>query len=525
MVATVDVTMVSVSTTTQVQLFTLVVASCFSLALSAGEANAPSASPSAITSDQLAQMALWPQVSIRALLSGEEQAQPSDSSSEAPPPPVDLLFVLQAANATFFPNATTGELIGGSMLLRGIQETIVSFADRPYRTMDAIPVGTFFGYDLVADFFAGDNPPNAILAGELPGDVAAQITSKEGESRVLPFRRLLGTVLGKARYDSETNELRFDLPAGADIFRADGKPRFVEKEAFDEIRAEFARAGAWSDYAEDAAFPTLQQISIFIDPLRASPEHPVNARSGSPGRKLLQRRRGGFAGGRAGAVRVGGGGFARPSAGRRGFNFNSNNFIRGGRTNVFVGGRRAQYRLVGGAGLGYWGDPYWGGGYGFDPYYGSRALAYAAPVATAVPVPVPEPVPVPMPGSVPAPVPPSPSLAALDVAAALSGTWRGDGGGVGMGRIVVIADASGGAITMSASPTGCVDCAPGCRWSVAEGPVLIEGGSAAADLAFTTCGGDGSADAARGKLEMAQNGRNVLYWNPAMLSSQWIRNA
>ena len=281
--------MVSVSkTTTPLQFFTLVVASCFSLALSAGEANAPSANPSAITSDQLAQMVLWPQVSIRALLSGEEQAQPSASSSEAPP--VDLLFVLQAADATFFPNATTGELIGGSMLLRGIQETIVSFADRPYRTMDAIPVDTFFGYDLVADFFAGDNPPNAILAGELPGDVAAHITPKEGESRVLPFRRLLGTVLGKARYDSEANELLFDLPAGADIFGADGKPRFVEKEAFDEIRAEFSRASDGSDYANADTFPTLQQISIFIDPLRASPEHPVDARP--PGRKLLQRRRG-----------------------------------------------------------------------------------------------------------------------------------------------------------------------------------------------------------------------------------------
>lgn len=94
-----------------------------------------------------------------------------------------------------------------------------------------------------------------------------------------------------------------------------------------------------------------------------------------------------------------------------------------------------------------------------------------------------------------------------------------------MGRIVVTTDASGGTITMSASPTGCVDCAPGCRWSVAEGPVVIEGGSAVADLAFTTCGVDGSADAARATLEIAQNGRNALYWNPATLSSQWIRNA
>ena len=399
------------------------VASCFSLALSAGEANAPSANPSAITSDQLAQMVLWPQVSIRALLSGEEQAQPSASSSEAPP--VDLLFVLQAADATFFPNATTGELIGGSMLLRGIQETIVSFADRPYRTMDAIPVDTFFGYDLVADFFAGDNPPNAILAGELPGDVAAHITPKEGESRVLPFRRLLGTVLGKARYDSEANELLFDLPAGADIFGADGKPRFVEKEAFDEIRAEFSRASDGSDYANADTFPTLQQISIFIDPLRASPEHPVDARP--PGRKLLQRRRGVSRAVEPAPCASGAEDSLGPSAGRRGFNFNSNNFIRGGGTNFFVGGRRAPDASVGGgAGLGYLGDPYWGGGFGFDPYYSSRAIAYAAPVATAIPVPVP--VPVPVPSSVPAPVPISPSLAAPDVAAALFGTWPRRGG-------------------------------------------------------------------------------------------------
>ena len=42
---------------------------------------------------------------------------------------------------------------------------------------------------------------------------------------------------------------------------------------------------------------------------------------------------------------------------------------------------------------------------------------------------------------------------------------------------------------------------------------MIEGGSAVADLAFTTCGVDGSADAARATLEIAQNGRNALYWN------------
>lgn len=48
----------------------------------------------------------------------------------------------------------------------------MSFADRPYRTFDSIPVAQFFNYTLVQDFFAGPNPPNAIIAGELPSDIA-----------------------------------------------------------------------------------------------------------------------------------------------------------------------------------------------------------------------------------------------------------------------------------------------------------------------------------------------------------------
>lgn len=62
---------------------------------------------------QLEQMAMWPEVSIRGLLAGEDPAPSPSSSSgdeETTPPPVDLLFVLQANNATFgtyvlyFPN-------------------------------------------------------------------------------------------------------------------------------------------------------------------------------------------------------------------------------------------------------------------------------------------------------------------------------------------------------------------------------------------------------------------------------------
>ena len=115
--------------------------------------------------EQLAQMAMWPQVSIRGLLAGEESAPPPSSSGEdVSPPPVDLLFVLQAQNLTFLPN-NQGGIIGATLLLKGVQETIVSFADRPYRTFDSIPVSEFFAYPLVRDFFRGPNPPNAIDRG------------------------------------------------------------------------------------------------------------------------------------------------------------------------------------------------------------------------------------------------------------------------------------------------------------------------------------------------------------------------
>ena len=75
--------------------------------------------------------------------------------------------------------------------------TLVSFADRPHRTFDAVPLAEFFAYPLVQDFFAGPNPPNAIIAGELPSDVALTTrgaASAPGASVVLPYRRLLGGV-------------------------------------------------------------------------------------------------------------------------------------------------------------------------------------------------------------------------------------------------------------------------------------------------------------------------------------------
>ena len=71
----------------------------------------------------------------------------------------------------------------------------MSFADRPYRTFDAVPLAEFFAYPLVRDFFAGPNPPNAIIAGELPSDIALttrRASSAPGGSVVLPYRRLLG---------------------------------------------------------------------------------------------------------------------------------------------------------------------------------------------------------------------------------------------------------------------------------------------------------------------------------------------
>lgn len=69
----------------------------------------------------------------------------------------------------------------------------MSFADRPYRTFDSIPVAQFFNYTLVQDFFAGPNPPNAIIAGELPSDIALNkldSASEQGGGTQAPCHRL-----------------------------------------------------------------------------------------------------------------------------------------------------------------------------------------------------------------------------------------------------------------------------------------------------------------------------------------------
>ena len=223
----------------------------------------------------LSQMAMWPQISIRDLLAGEESAPPPSSSGDTPSPPVDLLFVLQAQNLTFLPN-TEGGIIGATVKLKGVYETIVSFADRPYRTFDSIPVSEFFAYPLVQDFFRGPNPPNAIVAGELPVDIA-QHFARNGTSDVLPHRRLLGGVLGAASYDASANELEFRLPAGIDIFQADGSTRIVTSEVFEEIEEAYANAGPGAASAPDAAngdadaLPVLQQVSLFIDSFGKTP--------------------------------------------------------------------------------------------------------------------------------------------------------------------------------------------------------------------------------------------------------------
>jgi hypothetical protein len=171
---------------------------------------------------------------------------------------------------------TEGGIIGATVKLKGVYETIVSFADRPYRTFDSIPVSEFFAYPLVQDFFRGPNPPNAIVAGELPVDIA-QHFARNGTSDVLPHRRLLGGVLGAASYDASANELEFRLPAGIDIFQADGSTRIVTSEVFEEIEEAYANAGPGAASAPDAAngdadaLPVLQQVSLFIDSFGKTP--------------------------------------------------------------------------------------------------------------------------------------------------------------------------------------------------------------------------------------------------------------
>ena len=53
--------------------------------------------------------------------------------------------------------------------------------------------------------------------------------------------------------------------------------------------------------------------------------------------------------------------------------------------------------------------------------------------------------------------------------------------------------------------------------------MVLTGETATLDAKFATC--IGGTESMRGTLEIAANGRNVLYWAPAKISTQWIRNA
>jgi hypothetical protein len=120
---------------------------------------------------------------------------------------------------------------------------------------------------------------------------------------------------------------------------------------------------------------------------------------------------------------------------------------------------------------------------------------------------------------VPPPVPTSAQI--ID---ALQGTWRGDGGGAGMGAIVVTVSDDGGSLTMRASPTGCGGCAlAGCRWESAVGPVNVAAdGKVTVAAVFASCPADGDAASVttRGSLS-----RNVMHWSPATLATQWVKNS
>ena len=140
---------------------------CLDVVWAQGAASGPSPATSTASNEELNKLALWPDVDIRGLLAGEPNATGNASN------PIDLLFVLQAGSVTLVP-ANDGGLIGGQVLLREVLGQTVVFADRPYRTMDMLSLEDFFAFDLVQDFFAGPNPPNAIITGELPHDIRLQ---------------------------------------------------------------------------------------------------------------------------------------------------------------------------------------------------------------------------------------------------------------------------------------------------------------------------------------------------------------
>lgn len=75
---------------------------------------------------------------------------------------------------------------------------------------------------------------------------------------MLPYRRLLGGVLGAASYDRATpSALTFELPAGMDIFQAKGEVQIMDKKLFDEIEE--------ANFATGSKVALLEQVSIFID--------------------------------------------------------------------------------------------------------------------------------------------------------------------------------------------------------------------------------------------------------------------
>ena len=244
---------------------------CLDVVRAQGAASGPSPAAATASNEEVNKLALWPDVDIRGLLAGEPNATGNA------PNPIDLLFVLQAGSVTLVP-ANDGGLIGGQLFFREVLAQIVVFADRPYRTMDMLSLEDFFAFELVQDFFAGPNPPNAIITGELPQDIRLQ---RHNESDSMPYRRLLGTVLGAAEWDSQQpSELRFDIPAGMDIFRENGRVDIVDDELFQDLRKGYANASY-------DGFPTLHRVTVFIDPFQTAPEETqLNI-----GRRLLQRGR------------------------------------------------------------------------------------------------------------------------------------------------------------------------------------------------------------------------------------------
>lgn len=71
---------------------------------------------------------------------------------------------------------------------------------------------------------------------------------------------------GAAHFDPlEPNVLKFDLPAGADNFQANGEVELMDKDLFDEMTKNVSTS---SDNEDEYAMPRLEQVSIFIDSFR-----------------------------------------------------------------------------------------------------------------------------------------------------------------------------------------------------------------------------------------------------------------